>query len=69
VDETINQPRTHRGARAIAKRAGQILGEPVSEDQIYQWKFKGVIRTFPFGGNIAATDATLVEDLTGLRAA
>jgi hypothetical protein len=64
VDGNMIQPLVHRGARRIAERAGQILGEPVTPDQVYQWKFKKVIRTITIGGNIAVTDASLVEDLT-----
>ena len=47
----------------------EFLGEAFPEERVYQWAEAGKIRTFKIGPNVCARDDTLVEDLTGQRAA
>ena len=65
MDDTPNRPLVHKTARRIARRATEVLGEEVNEDDVYRWRYLKRIRTFDFGGNICANDSELVEDLTG----
>jgi hypothetical protein len=60
---------THIKAKKIAQRISEILAEPFSEERVYQWRAAGKIRCFTIGSSVAARDDTLVEDLTGQRAA
>jgi hypothetical protein len=63
----MSQVRVHRTAPKIAERMGEILGEPFSDDQVYQWVEAKKIRTFKLGPHICALDTTLLEDLTGQK--
>jgi hypothetical protein len=69
VSQLSTTPRVHRTAPVIAKRIGEILGEEFPKERVYQWAEAAKIRTFKIGPNICARDDTLVEDLTGQRAA
>jgi len=67
--EITPAPRVHRTAPAIARRISEILGEKFPDERVYQWADAGKIRVFRIGPNVCARDDTLVEDLTGQRAA
>ena len=54
-------PRVLRTAPVIAKRIGEILGEPgFPPERVYQWRDAGKIRTFNIGPNVCARDDTLI---------
>ena len=59
--------RVHRGARRIAERIEQVLGEKIPDYLVYQWSDSGKIRTFHIGASVCARDDFLLEDLTGRR--
>jgi hypothetical protein len=67
---TTPAPRVHRKAPAIRDRIAEVLNEPdFPVERVYQWAEAGKIRVFRIGPNVCARDDTLVEDLTGQRAA
>jgi hypothetical protein len=64
---TVPTPRVHYTAPKIARRASEILNEPVPVSKIYAWRDAGKIRTHNHGATVCANDHDLVEDLTGKR--